>query len=242
MKDKDQNGFFSTALFDDIDQTAKDNDYFYAVMKDLEKRITFAGKDVLDIGCGTGIFLAPHAERFSTLVGIDGEEKILARALDNGYDDVAIVSDFSAALIPCNDASKDIVICKDVFEHLLDPRYLLREIFRVLKVDGTFLFHVPNHFPLNKRLRFIFDNNIDTFHFFPDCDSWNNPHIRFYRYRDIIRNFEEIGFRDHEDVSYHFPSFPLSLLKRHVPYAVKRLQMSFPDQFNEGYTIITRKV
>ena len=241
MKNSNTDGFFSEALFDDSDRSAKQNDYFYPVMKDLDKLISLEGKDVLDIGCGTGIFLAPHAKKFSSLTGVDGEEKVIARALKNGYDRVTVIEDFCSSMLPCNDCSIDIVICKDVFEHLIDPKHLLREINRILKVGGTLLFHVPNHFPLNKRIRFLFNSDLDTYKFFPGYDSWNNPHLRFYNLRDIITNFKSEGFSEHCDLSYHFPSFPLSLFGCYGRNAVKWLQMAFPDQFNAGYTIVTKK-
>lgn len=241
MGNTNTNNFFSEALFDDIDRSARQNDYFYPVIRNLDELISLEGKDVVDIGCGTGIFLGPHAGKFSSLAGVDGEEKIIERALKNGYDNVTLIEDFCTSKLPFSDCSVDVVICKDVFEHLLDPKYLLQEIKRILKVGGTLLFHVPNHFPLNKRIRFLLNNDLDTFNFFPEYDSWNNPHVRFYNFNDIITNLEAEGFTEHYNLSYHFPSFPLSLMRRLGLPAIKWLQKAFPDQFSAGYTIVTKK-
>ncbi|MBU1863206.1 MAG: methyltransferase domain-containing protein [Candidatus Omnitrophica bacterium] len=48
-----------------------------------------------------------------------------------------------AACIPIEDATYDGVICSEVLEHVIEPRTVLREAYRVLKPDGIFLLCVP---------------------------------------------------------------------------------------------------
>ncbi|MBC7714915.1 MAG: class I SAM-dependent methyltransferase, partial [Rhizobacter sp.] len=45
--------------------------------------------------------------------------------------------------LPFADNSFDVITCMDVIEHLENPEFVLREINRILKPGGRFLFHVP---------------------------------------------------------------------------------------------------
>jgi 2-polyprenyl-3-methyl-5-hydroxy-6-metoxy-1,4-benzoquinol methylase len=242
MKKNNKNRHFSVDLFDDIDRTAKENDYFHPVLIDVEKFIGFKGKTVLDVGCGSGIFLSPFTRRFKEVVGIDGEISVAERAKSNGYKTVIKVQDFCIDELPIKDKSYDLVMCKDVFEHLIDPMHLLNQIYRVVKDGGYFLFHVPNHFPFIKRVNFLMSNNVDTFNFFPGFDSWTNPHIRFYNESDIMQRMSDVGFKLEVVLSYHFPAFPLSKRFGINPKIISTLQRTFPNQLNAGYTYLFRKV
>ena len=78
------------------------------------------------------------------------------------------INDFSKDKLKIQDNFFDLIICKDVFEHLINPNHLVKEIHRILKPNGLLLSHVPNHFPLWGRLKFLIENNLDTFRIFPN--------------------------------------------------------------------------
>lgn len=82
------------------------------------------------------------------LIGIDASKYALGKAKENGFDEIYCVEDFCTQKFPLEDESVDFVLCKDVFEHLLDPLHLLSEIRRFLKTEGYLLTLVPNHFPI----------------------------------------------------------------------------------------------
>jgi len=48
-----------------------------------------------------------------------------------------------AEFVPFRDESFDVVVCSEVLEHLLDPKVVLTEIFRVLRRQGIALICVP---------------------------------------------------------------------------------------------------
>lgn len=229
---------FSLDQFDDIDRSAECNNYFYPVLNEVNNLISFEDKTVLDVGCGTGIFIAPFAERFSQLFGVDGEMSVAQRALDNGYSDITKINDFCYDKLPFDDGLFDFIICKDVFEHLIEPLHLLGEIHRVLKPSGHFLFHVPNHFPLYKRLKFLFKYNLDTYNFFPESDSWNNPHLRFYNEHDILIRMNEVGFINHLSLNHHFPAFPFNKKLGLSAKLISTIQNKIPNEFNAGFTYL----
>jgi len=63
--------------------------------------------------------------------------------------------------LPFKDKTFDIVICTEIIEHLLqDPLFMLKEIRRVLKKDGTVILSTPNAINLYSRMRLLFGRNI----------------------------------------------------------------------------------
>lgn len=77
---------------------------------------------VLNLGCGTD----------SRGIGID-----------MNYDSADITADLNKG-IPLEDDTVDSVIIEHVLEHVENPSELLREIYRVLRIDGTGVIEVPN--------------------------------------------------------------------------------------------------
>lgn len=102
------------------------------------------GQRVLDLGCGTGTLtlLIKQAQPNAKVVGIDGDEKILAiarqKASQTGIDinlDYGLVHN-----LPCEENSFDHVFSSLVFHHLSRENKLraVSEVFRVLRPGGQF--------------------------------------------------------------------------------------------------------
>ncbi|WP_341880167.1 class I SAM-dependent methyltransferase [Synechococcus sp. UW140] len=233
---------FSKKYFDEIELIHEDHNYFDPVLIKVLSIVDVKNSKVLDVGCGTGLFLKPIVNAgCSQLYGVDGPQGYTDLAINRGYKEVRIISDLNVCRIPFSDQTFDFVICKDVFEHLLNPTHALSEISRVLKKEGLFLFHVPNHFPLIGRLKFLFTNSIDTFSFFKDESRWTFPHVRFYEHRDSIRVFSESNFSVVLDLSYCFQALPwLSRSPWFFPIG-RFLVRRFPNQFASGFTFLLRK-
>jgi len=90
---------------------------------------------VLDLGCGAGdsIDLFRSVDPEVSWVGADIEEspEVAARTRD----DAEFVS-FDGRTLPFEDASFDLVYCKQVLEHVEHPRDLMAEVVRVLEPGG----------------------------------------------------------------------------------------------------------
>lgn len=104
------------------------------------------GIDWLDIGCGRQVVpewvWSPEEARDllqdANLTGLDvddtiDEHPLLKRRLHCWAED-----------IPVPDQSFDLVTANMVMEHVKDPESVLREIWRVLRPQGSFLIHTPN--------------------------------------------------------------------------------------------------
>ena len=242
MSREEVNSHFPGKYFDEIDELPESDNYFVPVLRDVEREIDFKTARVLDVGCGTGLFLRPVINAGCTEChGVDGPTEYASRAIARGYKDVQIVADLSNSDLPFPDGSFDLVVCKDVFEHLLNPIYALSNIRRVLTSEGLLLLHVPNHFPLYGRLKFVLTNDIDTFSFFKNESRWTFPHIRFYEHSDSLQVITSNGFTLVTDLSHHFQAIPLlSRLKVFRSFR-EYLVRNFPNQFASGFTFLLKK-
>jgi SAM-dependent methyltransferase len=94
---------------------------------------------LLDIGCGTGMFLQNHRDNCQGF-GLDYSSDALAFCISRN---LTRLFRGDAASLPCPDASFDIVTAFDLIEHVQDDHTLINEIRRVLKPGGFLLASVP---------------------------------------------------------------------------------------------------
>lgn len=94
---------------------------------------------ILDLGAGAGIIEAMNFRGQVTRVcGVDLDPRVI----NNAFLDEGVIS--NAEEIPYPDSSFDIVFCDNVLEHLDNPLEVFKEIHRVLKPSGLFMFKTPN--------------------------------------------------------------------------------------------------
>jgi len=116
----------------------------------FDRIVPLRGDDVLDYGCGNGIYTVRIAERFHHTAGVEVEENRLEEAKRLAEERGAAI-DFRLAqdTLPFRDASFDCVTMIEVLEHVSDERASLAEIRRVLRPDGRLYVSVPNRlFPI----------------------------------------------------------------------------------------------
>jgi len=94
---------------------------------------------VLDAGCGSGGIISEFKSIPKSIAGIDINKELLT---ENQIVNKKIIADLEH--IPLDNNSVDIVISEFVLEHLRKPTIVLREISRVLKPEGMFIFITPN--------------------------------------------------------------------------------------------------
>jgi SAM-dependent methyltransferase len=97
------------------------------------------GRDVLELGCGAGQFGLSLVRQGARVTGIDNSAKQLEFARDNVGDRMTLVHG-SAEALPFEDASFDLVCCDHGAVGFTDPRVVVPEVARVLRVGGRFAF------------------------------------------------------------------------------------------------------
>jgi SAM-dependent methyltransferase len=108
------------------------------------------GKQVLDIACGTGDWLAYFEERGGQISGIDISERAV-EVCNSRFDKGEFVVG-PAEELPFDDSHFDLITCMGSLEHFVDPDAALQEMRRVAKPDAKFLILVPNAGFLPRRL------------------------------------------------------------------------------------------
>ena len=95
------------------------------------------GSLIVDVGCGTGRFSEPLAERFSARVlGVDPSEQMLAVAREKTRSDRVEFRRSTAKSLPFAPATADMVFMSMVFHHLQDAGAAVRECRRILRSGG----------------------------------------------------------------------------------------------------------
>lgn len=92
---------------------------------------------VLEVGCGTGHWLAAIAELATVVVGVDRSLEMLRRAVATAPQ--ALLAQATAEAIPLGRARFDRVFCVNALHHFPDPATFLAECRRLLRPDGAFL-------------------------------------------------------------------------------------------------------
>jgi ubiquinone/menaquinone biosynthesis C-methylase UbiE len=103
------------------------------------------GRDVLEVGCGTGLLLRRIAGFAKSARGVDLSPGMLERARARGLD----VSEASATSLPFPDASFDVACSFKVLAHVRDIHRALAEMARVVRPGGHVLAELYN--PLSLR-------------------------------------------------------------------------------------------
>jgi SAM-dependent methyltransferase len=133
----------SRGFFDDLDQ------YHFEKLHHLLRLVDFdgyAGKAVLDVGCGAGVDLARFARGGAHVTGIDLTPSAIELARAN-FAQQGLTGEFhvdNAEALPFPDGAFDLVFAHGVVQYTASPQGLVDECRRVLKPGGDAIFQVYN--------------------------------------------------------------------------------------------------
>lgn len=122
----------------------------YPWLNDAAEFRAHAGKEVLEIGCGSGCDLLQFAKFGARATGLDITPEHLRLARKRVAGQARLVSG-EAAVLPFQARSFDYVYSHGVMHHLPNPRAMILEIFRVLRPGGRFnvqVYALWSYFPL----------------------------------------------------------------------------------------------
>lgn len=131
----------------DARRGGRDPGGYHDLIDDLEVDFTERfgrDRDVLEVGCGTGLLLARIREFARSARGVDLSPGMLARARERGLD----VVEGSATDLPFPDASFDVACSFKVLPHVPDIRRALEEMARVVRPGGAVIAEFYNPFSM----------------------------------------------------------------------------------------------
>ena len=100
----------------------------------------------LDVGCSIGIITRLLGSYFKSSTGVDVDGFAIKKARNQKR--INNISFFVSKedKLPFKDESFDVVICNQVYEHVKDPKILMKEIKRVLMKGGVCFFGARNKY------------------------------------------------------------------------------------------------
>jgi ubiquinone/menaquinone biosynthesis C-methylase UbiE len=160
-----------------------------------DKKITdgnyFKNKKILSIGAGTGRDIW-YLAKDNQITAIDSSEEIIHVLNPKGIKTKIMNLEKE---LPFPSESFDLVIAKDILEHITYPLEICKEIKRVLKPTGYAVINVPNHFCFPMRLRYLFGKNLiwKTFGINHEnlFEEWNYMHIRYFTWKGFKKLLEK---------------------------------------------------
>lgn len=173
--------------------TTEVGDKGFPDLKIVDYNTTIVGKKILNIGGGNAAdtwFLAGKNQ----ITALDGSSVAVGQARAKGV--AAQVVDVSQPL-DFVDGNFDIVVIKDILEHIYNSLNLLQEAKRVVKPDGYIIISLPNHFYFPFRLRLLFGKNLIWKSLLHDhtksFEEWNYMHIRFFTWSGVKKMIRQVG-------------------------------------------------
>jgi 2-polyprenyl-3-methyl-5-hydroxy-6-metoxy-1,4-benzoquinol methylase len=145
------------------------------------------GGEILDYGAGVG-HLSQRLlamQRFQSVTGAD----LRARPSQLPANLKWICQDLNAPIPGC-DCDFDVVVAAEVIEHLENPRFVMRECYRLLRPGGLVIITTPNNESWRSVLALATRG-----HFVAFSDSCYPAHITALLRRDFWRMFLETGFQ-----------------------------------------------
>lgn len=191
----------------------------------IEGRISDRPTRVLDLGCGTGRWLATQAKEFTgsalELIGVDASSGMLREARAKG---ISHLLRARAEDLPLPNLSVDYVFTSFAFHHFADKERAMDEVTRLLRSGGVF--HMINIEPTASDRWWLY-------RFFPDAKLIDAA--RFWEPQRIVEALEKRGFQIDIDtettVEELDPTVALAEAERRV---VSQLEALDDDVYEKG--------
>ncbi len=208
------------------------------------------GKTLLDYGCGAGFF-AVYAARSGArkAVGVDAEQAVLSTAAY--YADREGVADrcewmLSDRFSPASgEAGFDVILLKDVIEHVEDDEGLLAGLRQCLAPGGILIVSTQNAVSLNYLTEGVCHRHLRGE---KEWFGWDETHLRFYTFLDLGKRLRRSGWRplawrSNYLIPHKFPGYSPSGGKIHRCEPLSRVDLLLGKHFpwnRLGWNIIVK--
>jgi ubiquinone/menaquinone biosynthesis C-methylase UbiE len=197
----------------------------------IKKFIKNSNKKVLELGCGTGIFTQEIAKTINTIYAIDISEVLLKKAQARVPANNVIFSRDNAYQTKFKSSTFDFIVGSSVLHHL-DINLAIKEIYRLLKPTGKFLFTEPNM--INPQI--ALERNVPLIRKLTNNSPNETAFIRWL----LKPKLQKAGFKNVQITPFDFlhPSTPSSMIKS-VKFISKLLESTSILKEISGSLIIT---
>jgi len=168
----------------------------------IKKKVALINKEqskgsLLDIGCGTGDFLAAAKNNGWLVSGIEPNENARAKANTKTNNNVFDI----LKLEKLSENSFDVITLWHVLEHLPDLETHIKVFKKLLKPNGTLIIAVPNH------------KSFDANHYKQFWAAYDVPrHLWHFSQISIKKLFQNFQIKLNKTIPMKFDSFYVSLL------------------------------
>ncbi len=183
----------SREFFDELDAYRFDKLRYLPRLVDFNG---FAGKSILEVGCGVGIDLVRFAAGGARVTGIDLARTSVELAKKN-FASRDLVGDFqvmNGEAMTFSDHHFDAVYAHGVLQYTSDPGRMLREIHRVLKPGGSAILMVYNRWSWLKLMSVVMGVSLE---------HEDAPYLRTFSRGEFKRLLTP--FRDFKIMAERFP-------------------------------------
>lgn len=189
----------------------------------IKKRInTSTTKNILDYGCGSGLYVPLWKKLFynSALFFCDISTTAIKKLNDKYSEFTANSKAICDSRAPFDDDSFDVILSVEVIEHVKDIEIFIRDIYRLLKPGGSFVFTTPcgNYLSIEHLYSAVTRQIEKTEEGYLKW-KWEDPsHIRRLKSKEIMELLLREGFKK-TTIRFrsHFFSFVCTvLLKRRL--------------------------
>jgi 2-polyprenyl-3-methyl-5-hydroxy-6-metoxy-1,4-benzoquinol methylase len=158
-----------------------------------------AGKNLFDVGCGTGDFLRYAGSQGFVASGIDPSQEGFNIAQSIGIDvQQSTLEEYVKNPKRQNFQPFDIITLLNVLEHLPDPDEVIENIKIILRPGGIICIRVPNDF---SEIQMATQKKLDIKPWWVAIPD----HVNYFNFKSLKEFLKKCGF----DVVYLFSDFPM---------------------------------